>query len=234
MKGAIASAEAAGRTSEAPLAVPGSWGADAAGEWHGDLADRCARIGIIVLFTFMAVQIAAEFLATGRPTGLLLLASESLVVILTVLRRPSRVVDRSLRARVLTGFSSFGPLALRPASVVPLLEEAFTVGILSMGLAIVIVGKLSLGRSFGLMPANRGIVSTGLYRLVRHPIYLGYLITHFGFVAAYPTLRNMALLVSADVALLYRAAYEERTLQQDPAYRAYQQRVRWRVLPGIF
>ena len=31
------------------------------------------------------------------------------------------------------------------------------------------------------MPANRGVVSTGLYRLVRHPIYLGYLITHAGF-----------------------------------------------------
>ena len=38
-------------------------------------------------------------------------------------------------------------------------------------------GKLSLGRSFGLMPANRGVVSTGMYRLVRHPIYLGYLVT---------------------------------------------------------
>jgi protein-S-isoprenylcysteine O-methyltransferase Ste14 len=37
------------------------------------------------------------------------------------------------------------------------------------------------------MPANRGVVSTGLYRLVRHPIYMGYLITHAAFVAANPT-----------------------------------------------
>ena len=57
----------------------------------------------------------------------------------------------------------------------------------AVGLIVVIVGKMSLGRSFGLMPANRGIVSTGLYRVVRHPIYLGYLITHVGFVAANPT-----------------------------------------------
>ena len=28
------------------------------------------------------------------------------------------------------------------------------------------------------MPANRGIVCTGIYRVVRHPIYLGYSITH--------------------------------------------------------
>ena len=99
---------------------------------------------------------------------------------------------------------------------------------------VVIAGKLSLGRSFGLMPANRGVVSTGLYRLVRHPIYMGYLITHVGFVAANPTLWNVLTLVGADIALLVRAVCEEQTLARDAAYRDYQQQVRWRVLPGIF
>jgi hypothetical protein len=42
------------------------------------------------------------------------------------------------------------------------------------------------------------------------------------------------LLISADIALLARAVCEERTLATDPEYRAYQQRVRWRVAPGIF
>ena len=93
---------------------------------------------------------------------------------------------------------------------------------------------MSLGRSFGLIPANRGIVSTGLYRLVRHPIYLGYLITHVAFVAANPTLWNLALLLTADIALLARAVCEERTLARDDAYRHYQTRVRWRVVPGLF
>jgi protein-S-isoprenylcysteine O-methyltransferase Ste14 len=103
-----------------------------------------------------------------------------------------------------------------------------------MGLLVVIGGKISLGRSFGLIPANRGIVSSGLYRLVRHPIYLGYLITHIAFVVANPTLWNVALLLTADVALFARAVCEERTLAHDEAYRAYQTRVRWRVVPGLF
>jgi protein-S-isoprenylcysteine O-methyltransferase Ste14 len=84
------------------------------------------------------------------------------------------------------------------------------------------------------MPANRGIVSTGLYRVVRHPIYLGYLITHIGFVAANPTSWNAVTLIGADLALMWRAVCEEQTLGQDPAYRVYLQGVRWRVLPGIF
>ena len=70
----------------------------------------------------------------------------------------------------------------------------------AVGLLIVVAGKVSLGRSFGLTPANRGIVSTGVYRLVRHPIYLGYLITHVGFVAANATAWNAVLLVAADLA----------------------------------
>ena len=84
------------------------------------------------------------------------------------------------------------------------------------------------------MPANRGIVSHGVYRLVRHPIYLGYLITHVGFLMANPAPWNMVLLGAADIALMLRAVCEEQTLARDAAYRDYMQHVRWRVVPGVF
>jgi hypothetical protein len=45
---------------------------------------------------------------------------------------------------------------------------------------------------------------------------------------------NVALLVTADLALLTRAVCEEQTLARAPEYRAYQERVRWRVVPGVF
>jgi protein-S-isoprenylcysteine O-methyltransferase Ste14 len=104
----------------------------------------------------------------------------------------------------------------------------------AVGLMIVLAGKLSLGRSFGLMPANRGVVSGGIYRLVRHPIYAGYVVTHVGFLAAHATVWNLALLLVADLTLMVRAIQEERTLALDPSYVAYQGRVRWRVVPGVF
>lgn len=199
-----------------------------------DLADRGARILVIALFSFMAVRIGADFLATGRLTGLLLLASEALVVVFTVLRRAPATVDRSMRARALTALSLLGPPLVQPSLFPPIAPEVITVGLSALGLLVVIGGKMSLGRSFGLIPANRGIVSTGLYRLVRHPIYLGYLITHLAFAAANPTPWNVALLLTADIALLARAVCEERTLAGDEAYRQYQTRVRWRVVPGMF
>ncbi len=198
------------------------------------LADIAARAAIVVLFSLMAFRFGADFLATGRVTGLLLLVSEMLVVVLTVMRRSAAAVDRSIRARLLTTLSMLGPPLLQPAQVAALLPQSATVAASIVGLAIVIAGKITLGRSFGLMPANRGIVSSGVYRIVRHPIYLGYLITHTAFLLATPSPWNIAALVAADAALLLRAVCEEQTLSRDSRYRAYQQIVRWRVCPGLF
>jgi protein-S-isoprenylcysteine O-methyltransferase Ste14 len=198
------------------------------------LADIGARAAIVVLFSLMAVRFGADFFATGRVTGLLLLVSEMLVVVLTVVRRSAAAVDRSIRARLLTTVSMLGPPLLQPAQVAALLPQSATVAASIVGLGIVIAGKVTLGRSFGLMPANRGIVSSGVYRVVRHPIYLGYLITHTAFLLATPSAWNIAALVAADAALLLRAVCEEQTLSRDSQYREYQQIVRWRVCPGLF
>jgi protein-S-isoprenylcysteine O-methyltransferase Ste14 len=198
------------------------------------LGDIVSRAIIVVLFSFMAVRFGSDFLHTGRLTNLLLLIGELLVVALTVLRRAAISVDRTFRARLVTTISLLGPPLMKPAQVAPMLSPSITVGASVIGLAIVIAGKLTLGRSFGLMPANRGVVSSGVYRLVRHPIYLGYLITHVAFLFATPTVWNIAALCTADVALMLRAVCEEQTLARDVRYREYQQVVRWRVCPGLF
>jgi protein-S-isoprenylcysteine O-methyltransferase Ste14 len=198
------------------------------------LADITARAIVVVLFSIMALRFGSDFLTTGRLNGLLLLVSEALVVALTVVRRSAATVDRSMRARVLTALSMLGPPLLQPSHLPALAPEVLTVALSAAGLAIVIAGKMTLGRSFGLMPANRGIVSSGVYRLVRHPIYMGYLISHVAFLVANPAPWNIAALLAADLALMARAVCEEATLARDDQYRSYQQLVKWRVCPGIF
>jgi len=198
-----------------------------------DLGDLFSKMVIVTLFASMAVRLAKDAAATGHVTGMLLLASEALVVALTLVRRTAATVDRSWKARLLTGFSTFGPPLISPSSFA-FAPETLTIAVSAFGLIIVVLGKLSIGRSFGLAPANRGIVSTGLYRFVRHPIYLGYLITHAGFVLANSMGWNLIILGAADIALMMRAVCEEKTLAKDDAYRSYMQRVHWRVLPRIF
>jgi len=193
-----------------------------------------ARATICTLFTLLSVNILRGYLQTGHVTGLLLLVSEFLVVVLTFARRPAGLVDRSARATVVTLVSVVGPLMLRASDETAFLPDAATAGLLALGLIVVVVGKMTLGRSFGLVPANRGVVVAGPYAFVRHPIYCGYLVTHAAFLLAHPRFWNVVLVVVSDAALIVRALVEERVLDHDASYRAYCQRVGWHFVPGLF
>ena len=198
------------------------------------LTDLFARAMVGTLFTMLSVNILADFMRTGRLTGLLLLTSEMLVVVLTIMRRRATFVNRSFAAGLVTVVSVIGPPILRPSDASALAPDVVTTLLSAVGLAIALVGKASLGRSFGLVPANRGVVVRGPYNLVRHPIYAGYLITHLAFLAQYPTVWNISILLIADTALVVRALMEERVLSADAAYHGYCQRVSWHLVPGVF
>ena len=199
--------------------------------WVGDLLARGIVSGLLIA---LAANLLEDFQQTGRVTGLLLLASELLVAILMIFRRRTLDVDRSAVSLLLTLVSVAGPFLLRPSETLGPIADAATVSLSGFGLLIVIAGKLTLGRSFGIIPANRGVVTAGPYALVRHPIYFGYLLTHIAFVAANPTLRNMLIVTIADAALVLRALREEQTLEKDEQYQAYCRRVSWHVVPGVF
>ena len=94
--------------------------------------------------------------------------------------------------------------------------------------------KLTLRRSFGVVAANRGVKASGPYRLVRHPMYAGYALTHVGFLLAGPTLWNLAIYGATLAIAVRRIIAEERVLRRDSAYRALADRVRYRLLPFVF
>jgi len=197
-----------------------------------DVPDTLARIFVAALFVLFSIRLGNSFLETLRPTTLLLLCSESLIVVLMIVRRSAIVVDRVWKTRAVTALSIVGPYLVQPDGNG--LPDIYTSPLLAGGLLLVIGGKVSLGRSFGIMPANRGVVRAGAYRVVRHPIYTGYLITHVAFAFGNPTAWNLATLFAADLALTIRALYEERVLRHDPRYVDYCALVRWRLLPGLF
>lgn len=202
---------------------------------HTAWTDLLARVTIGALFTLLSINLLADYVRTGHITGLLLLVGESLVVVLTIARRRAITVDRSAAAAIMTTMSLAGPAMLRATGAPPPLAADTVTALLSaVGLVLVVVGKIALGRSFGVVPANRGVVVRGPYSLVRHPIYTGYLITHVAFLTAHPAPWNVSVIVLADIALILRALMEERVLRADTTYQQYCRRVGWHLVPGVF
>jgi protein-S-isoprenylcysteine O-methyltransferase Ste14 len=199
------------------------------------VADWVARIIVCLMFGALCMNILQEFMRTGHITGLLLLASESLVIVLTLARRRATLVDQSVPARIVTLVSAAGPPLMRAdADVAALAPDILTGVVLALALTLIFSGKLTLGRSFGLVPANRGVVVQGPYSAVRHPIYSGYLVAHVAFLAAHPSTWNVVVFAIADGALIVRALMEERVLAHDARYRDYCSRVAWHLIPGVF
>ena len=85
-----------------------------------------------------------------------------------------------------------------------------------------------------MVAANRGIRSSGPYRLIRHPMYAGYVLTNIGFLLLYPTGWNLAVYATAWGLQLARLLAEERFLGAVPEYRDYMATVRYRLVPGLF
>ena len=105
------------------------------------------------------------------------------------------------------------------------------------GLAWQAASKMVLGRCFGLLPAARGLVTRGPYRLVRHPIYLGYLISHVGFLLTNFSWRNVLVLAALYLAQTVRMQREEAMLnagERRTEYEAYCASVRYRIVPYVF
>src|SRR5512139_3677173 len=79
------------------------------------------------------------------------------------------------------------------------------------------------------------VCDTGPYRIVRHPGYAGNLVPLPGIVLALSSVWTLIPAVAALIITVTRTALEDRTLQEElPGYREYAQRVRYRLIPGIY
>ena len=103
-----------------------------------------------------------------------------------------------------------------------------------VGVVLATGAILSLGRSFGIEAANRGIQTHGLYRFVRHPIYAAYLPLMGGYLLASCRGGMYWCLPAGWLPGWVGFDVRKPVLRRDPQYQAYTLQVRWRLLPGIW
>jgi protein-S-isoprenylcysteine O-methyltransferase Ste14 len=111
---------------------------------------------------------------------------------------------------------------------------ALSTGLILCGNAFAITVLFRLGRSFSVMAEARGLVTGGIYRHIRHPLYLAEEIAAVGCAMQFFSLWAVLLLAVQFGFQLRRMANEERVLErQFPEYARYR-RTTARLIPGIY
>lgn len=193
------------------------------------------RAGTAVLLLPFFISVTHRYLLDSSRIALLFFAIGEAVTLVFVLC--SRVpTERDWHpVSVVTSFcATYYFLAFNLAPGVHLVPEKLAVALQIVGFFVTIVAKLSLRRSFGLLPAHRGLVTSGAYRYVRHPIYAGYFIRDLGFLLPNFGLQNLLITLLHWALQGIRIVREERLLSKDDAYCSYKRRVRYRVVWGLF
>jgi len=195
------------------------------------LCQAAINILVVLLFGLLVMSAYHHFATTGSTRFLGIFAVNLLFFGLFITRRAARAETDSLPLWLLAVAGTACPLLLRPSDGAGLLVIGSIIQV--TGVVLIVCGLLSLRRSFAVVPGNRGIRDGGLYRIVRHPIYFSELVALLGAVLVNPSVVNWAIWV-CECGLQYaRARSEENFLSGDPIYRAYRERVRHRLIPGL-
>lgn len=221
--------EAAAGAKVTPHQPVGTW---VLGSSHARLLDRFEQVVLVALYALLVWRMTPPNLAEAPLYLLMVMGSEATLIVFSLLRRPTDQIIASPTEWAIAFVGTLAALLVENSSstFMPGLGSALLIG----GWVVHMAAKLSLRRSFGIVAADRGLKTNGLYAVVRHPMYMGYLLTHLGFFLAVPSLWNGLVYVVAWSCLVRRMYTEERVLSGNPAYGAYRAKVRYRLIPGLW
>jgi len=197
------------------------------------------RFADLLLFCITSAELVILFLLT--PTFTItdwIYVLQHFIVLGIALTRPHpKVRDYSIASSVAVGIAYVYPYAqviyLRwsPGYVV---SPAGGLALVTLAAGLSLISLLAMGRLFGIRPALRGLVTSGPYRLVRHPMYLSYVLADIGYNLQEWNSVTLLLVLIGWASLVYRIQAEERVLSQHPEWSAYVALVRYRLFPCLW
>lgn len=196
--------------------------------------DLFERAIVAILFLRFAWVFSTAAVHPSSALSALLVLGEALPFICIMARRPSATLSRRPTDWLFGVLGTTLPLLVAPADVHPFVPLEICFAVMLLGTFAQVSAKAVLGRRFGLIAANHGVVTAGPYRFVRHPMYAGYTMTHIGFLLATPSVGNAVLYAVTLGIQIVRIRREEHVLKHDASYIAFAGRVRYRLIPGLF
>lgn len=196
------------------------------------LATALSRFAAVALYAAFAYAHLLAFRARPRASLLLIVLLEALFAVFLLVRREAGRTSWKPWDWLTTACGTLAPMLLRPAPGAT--DSPGGQALQLAGTLLAIAGVASLNRSIGLVPAQRGLRQSGLYRWVRHPLYASYWIAWVGYLWSNPSWANAGVVAASAALAVVRIRNEERFLASDPAYGDYCRRTRWRLIPFVY
>jgi protein-S-isoprenylcysteine O-methyltransferase Ste14/uncharacterized membrane protein (UPF0127 family) len=192
------------------------------------------NIGLGILWGQLVYLSILKWQTGGEPLSLGIIVYNTLLLMMFFTRRESVETSKKFIDWFIPIGTAIASMLFRPIGVsVDVLGYASSI-IQVTGITAIILSLGSLGRSFGIIPANRRVKISGAYSFVRHPLYSSELIFYVGFLLGHPSSRNFILFTLIFLGQLWRAVSEEKLLLKDDKYRKYYATVPYRFIPGVF
>lgn len=198
-----------------------------AGHWGGNIV-------LALLWGQSAFNAYQRWAQTGSRVLLGLVLFNTLLVSVTIARRPSVSTSTQTKDWLVAVLTVVMSMLFRPTEWHQWFAKSAGSILQSIGLLVMVVALANLGRSFGIVAANRGIKRYGLYAWVRHPLYAGELFLFTGFLLTAFSPHNLLLWCGVLCGLVIRSWVEEDHLSQDLEYQAYMRAVPYSFFPGLF
>ena len=196
------------------------------------LRHAASNLGVALLFFVALIPGAAHF-GSGIANTIWFIGA-GLMGLLSLVRVPPTSSTITVSSIMSTAAMMLLPTMIRPTVPSTGLLRDIAIVVELVGVAFSQVSRVYLGRRFGLLPANRGIVDNGPFRLMRHPIYVAWLVLLLGYAMAFPTVLNFAAVAAMLPFMMWRIRLEEDLLTHDPEYRSYCKKTPYRLVPGLF
>jgi protein-S-isoprenylcysteine O-methyltransferase Ste14 len=193
----------------------------------------------VLLFSVTAVELGVLLILTPALTlpDWIYVLQHAMVLVIALTRRSPAITDHSFGVSAAVAVSYAYPYAqviyLQHVPGWSLWPDGGMV-LITAGALLSLVSLWTLGRRFGIRPALRGLTVDGPYRVVRHPMYLSYVLGDVGYNLQECNLVTAGLVITGWIAMLYRIESEERVIARHPEWAAYTSAVRYRLLPGIW
>ncbi|MCB9025787.1 MAG: hypothetical protein H6625_05685 [Bdellovibrionaceae bacterium] len=193
-----------------------------------------ARLFFIVLTVFGISKSIEWVFLLNNYHGWILFTYYCVELFIFIKGRPAKIYGHSAKELFVPLFTVSTIYLFNPEGDV-LIGELVSSLFFILGYSLLFVSLLTIGKSFDVTPSLKKIITKGIYKYIRHPMYLAYIFLNIQYLLSVYSFHNFCVLWLFLFCMFVRIKIEEDfLLNHSEEYKAYTLGVKYKLFPYIY